>query len=394
MVLRFLFILILSCSCSDNRSETFTRVVKGSLRETITETGELQAVRYKVVTMPSFNWRYGRPKVTFLEKEGSQVEKGDVVGEIETGSVVRELGESRAKLEQETANLIMQGVEHKSKNHELAARLHLAQASLNLAGVDTQGVRMGPVLIGKMRRLGYRKAELIYQKADRMISATKVIQEEERRIQLIKLRQMEANIEKAGRALKRFILRAPGDGMIEYRKNRRTHNKVAVGDQLYPGSPIVGLPDLSEMKVLTQINETDIERVWVDQEASVRLDAFPKMAFKGKVIFVSRICKKPDKNATTKVFDVVVLLEGADPVLKPGMTVRCELLVAEVEDALLVENECIREEAGEFVLYVKKRFGLKRVPVVLGPRNSRRVVVRGDVKVGDSVVLSDSAGEV
>ena len=69
-------ILIFAIGCREN-SENIFRVEKGTFRVTITETGELQAVRSKVITMPSFSWDYGRPKITALEKEGKMVTKGE-----------------------------------------------------------------------------------------------------------------------------------------------------------------------------------------------------------------------------------------------------------------------------------------------------------------------------
>ena len=89
---------ILTISCRENSENTF-QVEKGRFRVTITETGELQAVRSKVVTMPSFDWDYGRPKITALEQEGKIVKANDIVGQIDTSGVVRHLGKKKADFE-------------------------------------------------------------------------------------------------------------------------------------------------------------------------------------------------------------------------------------------------------------------------------------------------------
>ena len=72
------------------------------------------------------------------------------------------------------------------------------------------------------------------------------------------------------------------------------------------------------------------------------------------------------------------------------MTVSCELLVASVEDGLLVDNACLRDEGGEFVVYVKGLFGVRRVVVEVEARDARFAVVRGDLKEGDRVVIRRS----
>ena len=65
-------------------SEFPSRVQRGEFETIITETGELQAVNSRVVVMPMWDWDYGRPKIVWLEKEGTQVKKGDIVALIDT----------------------------------------------------------------------------------------------------------------------------------------------------------------------------------------------------------------------------------------------------------------------------------------------------------------------
>ena len=48
-----------------------------------------------------------------------------------------------------------------------------------------------------------------------------------------------------------------------------------------------------------------------------------------------RVSRAEERDSQIKVFDVEVMVEGSHTVLKPGMTVRCEYLVADLEDALL-----------------------------------------------------------
>ena len=212
------------------------------------------------------------------------------------------------------------------------------------------------------------------------------------RIKEAKIQKIEADIQKAEETIERFTLRAPAPGLIEYRQNRRTRNKVAVGDQLYTGSAIIGLPDLSQMKVLTTVSETDIDKVFVGQRVSVRLDAFPKFVYEGKITEVSRISREKSRDDKNKVFDVEVLLDKSDKLLRPGMTVRCEFMVADLDDALFVDNDCIHREDGEYVVYVKKLVGLKRVPVKLGPRSAKGVVITGDIEAGAQVARVSGDG--
>lgn len=379
----------LTAACGSDGSEYVT-VTRGALKVTLTEDGESQAVSYKIVASPWVHWKYGRSKITELAEEGSTVTKGSVIGRIANSAVAKAVGEKAIELAQEEAELKKLDVKQTSDRGKLRAELLGAESALKLALIDTQRVRFESEAKRSIKRLEFDRARMRTDKVRRSVESRRVIHREERAIQLEKIRQVRFDLESAEATVERLALIAPADGMVEYRKNRRTRNKISVGDQVYPGYPLLGLPDLSRMKARTQVNETDIRKVFIGQKAEVRLDAYPRQAFSGEVISISKISKKPSKEATSKVFDVYVLLDGADEILKPGMTVSCELLVASVEDGLLVDSACLRNEGGEFVVYVKGLFGVRRVVVEVEVRDARFAVVRGDLKEGDRVVIRRS----
>jgi RND family efflux transporter MFP subunit len=377
--------------CGEN-NQKFVLVEKGDFRTTLTETGELQAVRYTVVPMPSFNWNYGRPKVTQLEVEGTRVEKGDVVGQIETSGVVQERGRKETNLAIERANLNQMVVQQDTNIKELEAKIQSAESALRQVQIDQQRVRFESETRQKLKALELKSKTLVLEKLKSQLNSKRIEQAEDLHIQKAKIRKIESDIEQANATLERFTLRAPSPGIVEYQmKDRRTRVKVAVGDQYWPGTPIIGLPDLSRMKVAAAVNEIDIDKIALHQKVVVRLDAFPKIVFDGDLTEISRISREKSRDDKNKVFDVEVLLGQADPILKPGMTVSCEFMVAHLDEALFVRNDCIHREGEEYVVYVKNLWSLKRVPVKLGPRNAKGVVIWGDIEVGDQVVLGRGA---
>lgn len=390
LVVAFLVGLFWGCGESDRQ---FVLVEKGSFRTTLTETGELQAVRYTVIPMPSFSWSYGRPKVTQLEVEGTLVEKGDAVGQIETSGVIQERGRKETNLAIEQANLNQMLVQHDTNIKELGAKIQSAESALRQVQIDQQRVRFESETRQKLKVLELKSKTLVLKKLKSQLEAKRIEQSEDLHIQKAKIVKIESDISKANDTLDRFTLRAPAPGIVEYQmKNRRTREKVAVGDQLWQGTPILGLPDLSRMKVATTVSETDIDKIALHQNVVVRLDAFPKFTFDGEITEISRVSRNKDRDDKNKVFDVEVLLEKSDPILRPGMTVSCEFVVTDLSEALFVKNDCIHRENGDYVVYVKQLWGLKRVPVTLGPRNANGVVISGDIEAGAQVVLGHHEG--
>lgn len=384
-------VLGVQSGCGDYDRQ-LARVEQGRFRSTLTETGELQAVSYKIIPMPHFDSVYGRPTIATLVPEGTHVRKGEVVGTIETSGVVQQIGRRKDELAFARADFSNIRAQHVSKIKELEGNIRLAESSLRMAEIDEQRVSFESETQKKLKALDRKIKTLALQRLRRRLETVRIVQSENLRIHLARMRKIESSIAKAGQALETFVLKAPANGLIEYRQNRLTGKKVAVGDQLWPGTPIMGLPDLSRMKAGTWVSEIDIDKIALNQQIRLRLDAFSRFVFAGHVTEISRISRRKSRNDRTKVFDVELLLDAADPLLRPGMTVNCEFLVADLEDALFVPIDCIHRDKGEFVLYVKQTWGLKRVPVNLGPRNNRVVVVSGDVSAGDQVAKADRMG--
>ena len=97
--------------------------------------------------------------------------------------------------------------------------------------------------------------------------------------------------------------------------------------------------DLTKMQVLTNIDEADVGRVRVGQEASFSVDAFPDQPFKGAV---SQIRLSPQTVQNVVTYPVVLDVANPDLKLKPGMTANVQLPVDVRKDALRVANSALR----------------------------------------------------
>lgn len=113
---------------------------------------------------------------------------------------------------------------------------------------------------------------------------------------------------------------APIDGTV-------TQLNVEVGELVTPGMPLVVLTNTTAPWIECNVKETDLSKVKLNGEVSVKLAAYPNQQFKGKIV---RINEKPDfavKRATNDngEFDVLsygvkVELTNMDKPLHPGMT--------------------------------------------------------------------------
>jgi HlyD family secretion protein len=159
------------------------------------------------------------------------------------------------------------------------------------------------------------------------------------------------------------------------------------GDQVAPGTPAFRLDDLSHLWVDVEVSEVDINQVKVGQPAILTFDAILAKEYKGEVVEVSPV--------GTEVlgvvnFKVTVELTDPDQDVRPGMTSAVEIVVSELDNALLIPNQAVRVEEGKRIVYTLDENGrLVAVEVSLGASSDRfSQLLKGDLQSGDLIVLN------
>ena len=189
----------------------------------------------------------------------------------------------------------------------------------------------------------------------------------------------EARVAAALASLEAAQIIAPFDGTV-------TSIEMREGDLVSPGSPAIGLANLSSLLIDVSVSEVDINRITVGQEASLVFDAMPELTYTGLVTQVSLVGVVEQGVVN---FKVTLELVDADEMVRPGMTAAVNLVVSEIEDVLLVPNRAVRLREGERVVYVLRNGQPVPVTVRLGSSSDLySQVLEGDLEEGDEVLLN------
>lgn len=145
--------------------------------------------------------------------------------------------------------------------------------------------------------------------------------------------QSEASLKDAQLQLSYINITAPSSGRI----GRKT---VEVGQRVQPGTPLMAVVG-NEYWVVANFKETQLENIKPNEEAEVKLDAFPHHTFKGKVDSISpasgaQFALLPPDNATgnfTKIVQRVPVkivldaqsIKGYESRITPGMSAEVEV---------------------------------------------------------------------
>jgi HlyD family secretion protein len=117
------------------------------------------------------------------------------------------------------------------------------------------------------------------------------------------------------------------------------------------GTVLFTVADTSRMIVKAGVNEVDIGKIRVGMPVKVTLDAYPKVAFGGKIDRIAPAVRVDDK---VRVFDVEIRLDAQGRELRSGMTANIEVAGERRDKVLTVPVESIFKRDDEEVVFVKK----------------------------------------
>lgn len=377
-----LFLLVF-VSCNINSESQKYHLKKGEFKASITETGELKAINSKSITMPFLGWKYGwQFKIISLAEHGAKVEQGDTVIIIDPSEVIKVLENEKIRLETEEANLNKLRTRTEGELSQLEAERMSARSNYELIKLQVEKFSFEPENKQKIKKMELEISSIKIQNIDRKYEVKQTVFENELRIQQLKINQIKNNIVEANQAMQKLFITSPNNGIFQLERNQRSRNMVQLGDEVHQGQLISGIPDMSKMKVIATINETDISKLKLKQQVIIRLDAYPEKPFYGEINYIGRISRQKENDELVKVFDFEVQVRDSDQALKPGMTVSCEIITKELNNAFYIENECIFSDSSQYYLLKESAGKPMRIPVSILARNNNQSAVQGEIEEG------------
>jgi len=370
------------------KSLPYYLVQSGEFVIDLKEPGKLRAENSVTVTAPPARINL---QIINLVPEGTHVKVGDFLIQFDTTELRQQLDDQLAELDIAKANLIRSQASIESHMASLQSSLENSRASYRLAELRLEQMKFEADVTIEEGRLSLKQAEISLKQAETEIDAQRKIDSADVRSLELKVRQAEFDIQKTKLDLSRLRILAPAPGLVVYKEIWRggEMSKIKIGDTPWRGAALIELPDLSVMQVETAVSEVDFSKVKVGQKVEVKLDAYPEPTFYGSVIDVAVLARTDEGKSEAKLFDVVVRLDGDDPMLRPGMSAIARIIVNRFPDRLFVPIESVFDRNGKMVVYAVDGGSYRERAVKLGARNDNYVVIEEGLSVGDRAAMVD-----
>lgn len=161
------------------------------------------------------------------------------------------------------------------------------------------------------------------------------------------LEEAEANLAAARDELDASRLTAPIPGIVASVSTQEGETVAAS----FAAPTFVTIVDLDRLEVQAYVDETDIGRVEVGQQATFTVDTYPDTEFEGRVTAIQPAAEVRDSVVNYVARITIDDEQGRE--LRPEMTTTVEIRLASRQDVLVVPSEAVRRERGRRFVLVK-----------------------------------------
>ena len=334
------------------------KVMKTNIQTSITATGTIEPVTSVTVgTQVS-----GIVSHLYVDYN-SVVKKGQVIAELDRTNLISELNTAKANLSSAQSSL-----NYQLSNYNRYKELH----EKGLVSADE-----------------FESARLQYLQAKEQVNTSK------------------ESLQRAQTNLGYATITSPIDGVI---LSKSVEEGQTVAASFNTPELFVIAQDLTNMRVIADIDEADIGGVKEGQRVSFTVDAFPDDHFEGQV---TQVRQQATTESNVVTYEVVISAPNNDLKLKPGLTANVTIYTLEKNDVLaapakalrfqpneafLQKGETIDDCEGDHKVWTKEGTVFKAHKVEIGTTNGIMTEIVSGIKEGTEVLtdfnISGGAAEV
>lgn len=339
-------ILLTGCKGAPTVKYTTVKVERQEIKSSVTATGTIEPV-----TLVEVGTQVSGIISHIYVDYNSTVKKGQVIAELDRENLNSQLETAQAQLESAKSDLSYQE-QNFERQKTLHDKGHISDNDFELA------------------RLSYQQAKATFNQ----------------RIQSVKT---------ARTNLGYATITSPIDGII---LTRAVEEGQTVASSFSTPTLFTIAKDLTDMRVIADIDEADIGGVREGQRVYFTVDAFPDDVFEGRV---TQVRQEATTESSVVTYEVVISAPNPELKLKPGLTANVTIITKEVQNVLAVpvaalsftpnenllkDGETIADCQGKSKVWVREGNVFKAIPVETGENNGILAEIKNGLKGGENVI--------
>jgi len=352
-IVQIAFLALLLTACNKKVEFTYSTAVveKQDITTSVTATGTIEPVTsVDVGTQVS-----GIVSKLYVDYN-SVVKAGQIIAELDRTNLLSDLASAEANLKSAQSDLDFQ-----KANHERYKNLY------------DQGL---------ISANDYEQARLSYLRSQQTVA------------------QQRESVKRARTNLSYATITSPIDGVV---LSKEVEEGQTVASSFNTPTLFKIAQDLTNMRVIADVDEADIGEVKEGQRVTFTVDAFPNDVFEGHV---TQVRQQATTESNVVTYEVVISAPNDDLKLKPGLTANVNIFTLELKDVLAVSSKALRFKPIEAMLqegetitdvdarqkvWVKEGLNFKALAVETGMTNGTLTQITSGVSAGTEVLTDVQA---
>jgi HlyD family secretion protein len=369
-----------------------SRVVTGTVIRTIRVSGQSSARNFKAITVPILKGPESRRDQTLLSlaKAGTIVNAGDTLAELDPANAVDHIDDVKDMVAQAESDIRNRKAQQEVEWVTLEQTMREAKADLDKATWDAKPAEVRTTVERELLKLNAEEAQASHKTMQADLASRKSAQQAELRILDVSLIRQKNHLDRHVVDLQLFHVKAPMKGLVVLQQTWRgaEQGQIQEGDQVSPGQLFMKIVDPSTMQIEGSVNQVESSEFRIGQKATIGLDAFPDLKFRGRVYAIGALAATAGRSGNyIRTVPIRIAIEGSDPRLIPDLSGWAEVEIERREATLTIPVEAVRNERGNDFVYVKRGPKWEKTGVQLGLQNYTKAVVVSGLKAGDEVAL-------
>lgn len=257
----------------------------------------------------------------------------------------------------------------------------IVQINFNMGDLVSKGTVLAKV-DDVYKRLAFENAQLNYNKNKEDYERYQVMRKGDA-ISENQLRDMKTSFENAAiqmeNAKKQWDdtkIVAPFSGVI-------TSKNTEMGAYVNAGTPIAGMADIAQLKILLAVSESNVYQLRKGQEVKVNANVYPGVTYKGIISSIS----PQGSSAHTFPVEIVIANNHENP-LKAGTYVNTRVDMGKSGKVLMIPRDAIISSIKDPSVYVVKGEKVEIVKINTGLDYNSYLEVTSGISEGDQVVTN------
>jgi HlyD family secretion protein len=378
----------------DGRRQGTVTVKRRDFVRGVRLSGTVEAVQSTTVAAPRLSGPTSNSLIiTKLVRAGSTVSAGDLIVEFDRQDQIKNALDRRAELQDLEQQIAKREAQERAARAHDDSELSLAESAIGRAQLEMVKNEMLPKINVEKNKQALEQAQATLQQLKATYELKRRAAEADIRIlQIRRDRAASAERQAAGNA-DRMAIRAPIGGMAVVKTIWKGNNMAEVqeGEEVRAGVPVVDIVNPTAMRVRARVNQADVNDLAVGQGVRVGLDAYPALAFDGRVTQISPLGVTSTLSPKVRTFVVLIDVTGSHPNLMPDLSASLDVTLARSPRAIVVPRDSLRYEGDHAFVRIQRGAGFDDRPVTVTALNGHEAMLGSGLEEGAVIARNVSS---